>query len=184
MECSQVARHRFLVTTSGGSNPSTPNKYFLLHKFSIFIVLLTMRSLVSKIETRWINKKQELFSIKKVLLGLKSSMVLNKKDSPVQNILPLAQLSASTDRGFVYKKTITRRKGPGVLLTKRDRAGLSYKYKAFFLGVRWRGIHTTISLERRGFSYSDTVKERIAVLSPSLLNLEKLINLQNTDSKN
>lgn len=46
-----MARHRFLVTTSGGSNPSTPNKYFLLHKFSIFIVLLTMRSLGGMVDT-------------------------------------------------------------------------------------------------------------------------------------
>jgi hypothetical protein len=139
-----------------------------------------MRSLVSKIETRWINKNMEMLSVKKTLHDLKNRIVTSKKTSPVQNVLPLAQLSVDTDRKYVYKKLNISGKGPSILLTKKDRAGLSYKYKALFLGVRWKGIHTTVSLERRGFSYSDNVKERLAVLSPSLLNVEKLTNAQNS----
>lgn len=122
-----------------------------------------------------------MFSIKKSLLDLKTIGNSNRKQLPIQNILPLAQLSASTSKKFIYKRASTKSRGPAILLTKKDRAGLSYKYKASFLGVRWRGVHTTVSLERRGFSYSDNVKERIAVLSPSMLNLEKLTSVQTTN---
>jgi hypothetical protein len=137
-----------------------------------------MRSLVSKIETRWTNKNLEMLSVKKTMDYMRSRTASTyKKTSPAQNLQFISQLYINQNRKTDFKN----REYP-ILLTKKDRAGLSYKYKGLFLGIRWRGVHTSVSLERRGFSYSDNVKEKLSLLSPSFLNLEKLNSAQERSS--
>lgn len=137
-----------------------------------------MRSLVSNIETRWITKTDKKISVKETLKKLKSENLLTKKTTPIQGLVPLAQLYVSINKKLLNKGYKSVNKGQTVLLTKKDRSGLSYKYKATLLRTRWKGIHTSVLTERRGFSYSDNVNEQLSLLSPSLLSIEKLVPTQ------
>jgi hypothetical protein len=75
---------------------------------------------------------------------------------------------------IVAKNLSTPYIGKDLLVVKMDKSKKIYKYVARFKGMKMCSLGTYVKIQKRGFSGTDIVKEKIPVYSPRLVSLRFL----------